>query len=60
MAKTVGVVGIEPDELAWVRALLSLLRHPDPLVAEMVRHSLAYLESRSQAGASPLRDDAAR
>ena len=44
MAKTVSVIGIAPDELAWVRTLLFLLRHPDPLIAEMVRQALRYLE----------------
>jgi len=44
MAKTVAVIGIEPGELAWVRTLLFLLRHPDPLIAEMVRQALLYLE----------------
>jgi len=44
MAKTVSVIGINPGELAWVRTLLFLLRHPDPLIAEMVRQALLYLE----------------
>jgi hypothetical protein len=44
MAKTVSVIGIDPGELAWVRTLLFLLRHPDPLIAEMVRQALLYLE----------------
>ena len=44
MARTVSVIGIEPDELAWVRRLLFLLRHPDPLISEMSRQALLYLE----------------
>jgi hypothetical protein len=44
MAKTVSMIGIDPGELAWVRTLLFLLRHPDPLIAEMVRQALLYLE----------------
>jgi len=44
MAKTVSVIGIDLGELAWVRTLLFLLRHPDPLIAEMVRQALLYLE----------------
>ena len=44
MAKTVSVIGIDPDELSWVRSLLFLLRHPDPLIVEMVRQALRYLE----------------
>jgi hypothetical protein len=44
MAKTVAMVGLEPGELAWVRTVVSLLRHPDPLVAEVVQQALRYLE----------------
>lgn len=44
MAKTVSVIGIDPGELAWVRRLLFLLRHPDPLISEMSRQALLYLE----------------
>jgi hypothetical protein len=44
MAKTVAMVGLDPGELAWVRTVVSLLRHPDPLVAEMVQQALRYLE----------------
>lgn len=44
MAKTVPVIGIEPSELAWIRALVTLLRHPDPVVPELTRQALQYLE----------------
>ena len=44
MAKTVSMIGIDPGELVWVRTLLFLLRHPDPLIAEMTRQALLYLE----------------
>ena len=44
MAKTVSVIGIDPGELVWVRTLLLLIRHPDPLIAEMTRQALLYLE----------------
>jgi hypothetical protein len=44
MAKTVAVIGIDAVELGWVRTLLSLLRHPDPLIAEMARQALVYVE----------------
>jgi hypothetical protein len=47
MAKTVSVIGVEPDELAWVRRVVFLLRHPDPLIAEMVRQALLYLEKNA-------------
>ncbi len=45
MANTVPVIGIEPDELAWIRMLVRLLRHPDPVVPELTRQALRYLEA---------------
>ena len=42
MAKTV-LIGIEPHELRWLRALVALLRHPDPSVPELARQALLYL-----------------
>jgi hypothetical protein len=57
MAKTVSMIGIDPGELVWVRTLLFLLRHPDPLIAEMVKQALLYLERNGcrndEAGATP-------
>lgn len=44
MANTVPVIGIEPSELAWIRTLVGLLRHPDPVVPELTRQALEYLE----------------
>ena len=43
MAKTVSVIGIEPCDLRWVRALVQLLRHPDPSIPELARQALTYL-----------------
>lgn len=37
------VIGLDSTELRWVRTLVSLLRHPDPVVAELTRHALDYL-----------------
>jgi hypothetical protein len=45
MATTVPVIGIEPAELAWIRMLVVLLRHPDPVVPELTRQALLYLET---------------
>ena len=45
MARTVSMIGIEADELCWVRLLLSLLRHPDPSMPELARQALGYLLS---------------
>ena len=43
MSKQVSVIGVEPDELRWVRTLVSLLRHPDPGMPELARQALLYL-----------------
>ena len=42
MAKVV-LIGVEPPELQWLRALIALLRHPDPSVPELARQALVYL-----------------
>ena len=60
MANTVTVIGIDPGELAWIRMLVQLLRHPDPVVRELTRQALCYLEaSASRSGvATPDREGA--
>jgi hypothetical protein len=45
MANTVPVIGIDPGELAWIRMLVLLLRHPDPVVPELTRQALSYLKA---------------
>jgi hypothetical protein len=45
MSNTVPVIGIAPAELAWIRTLVFLLRHPDPVVPELTRQALVYLEA---------------
>ena len=51
MARNVPVIGIEPAELKWIRMLVHLLRHPDPVVPELTRQALVYLETAaSQSG----------
>jgi hypothetical protein len=59
MANTVPVIGIEPAELAWIRMLVLLLRHPDPIVPELTREALRYLEAAaSRSGISSSDGDA--
>jgi hypothetical protein len=41
--RQIAIVGLQTDELPHVRALVLLLRHPDPVVAELTRQALAYL-----------------
>jgi hypothetical protein len=45
MARTLSIIGIEPEELAWIRLLVQLLRHPDPVAPELARQALLYLEA---------------
>jgi hypothetical protein len=59
MANTVPVIGIDPTELAWIRMLVLLLRHPDPIVPELTREALRYLEAAaSRSGVSRPEGDA--
>ena len=39
----VSMIGLSPHELPWIRRLITLLRHPDPTVAELTRQALLYL-----------------
>jgi hypothetical protein len=50
MSNTVPVIGIDPEELVWIRTLVWLLRHPDPVVPELVRQALLYLETAACGG----------
>jgi hypothetical protein len=43
MTQNVSVIGIDPNELRWIRALVLLLRHPDPSIPELARQALIYL-----------------
>ena len=48
------MIGLQPEELECVRAFVRLLRHPDPVVSELARQALAYLEVlASQSGNKP-------
>jgi hypothetical protein len=40
----VSIVGIEVEELRWIKMLLALLRHPQPGMAELARQALQYLD----------------
>ncbi len=41
----VNMIGLKPEEVAWVSLLVTLLRSPDPVIAELARQALLYLES---------------
>jgi hypothetical protein len=47
------VIGLEAHELAAVRQLVALLRHPDPSIGELARQALVYLEDISARNAMP-------
>lgn len=53
MIKTVPVIGIEVQELHWIRMLVLLLRHPDPSIPELARQALIYLTDAAAEGAIP-------
>jgi hypothetical protein len=53
MAKSVSMIGIDQTELSWLRMLLFLLRHPDPLISEMVQQALIYLAKNAHNPAEP-------
>ncbi len=36
-------IGVNGEELRWLRMLVALLRHPDPSVPELARQALLYL-----------------
>jgi len=54
---TVPVIGVDASELRWVRALISLLRHPDPVVPELTRHALDYLSDSAASRKAPRLDN---
>jgi hypothetical protein len=47
------VIGLGPDELHWVRMLVTLLRHPDPNTPELTRQALLYLSRLAGESAVP-------
>lgn len=51
MANTVPMIGLYAEELPWIRMLTALLRHADPMVAELTRQALLYLSQH--AGLAP-------
>ncbi|HTQ54199.1 MAG TPA: armadillo/beta-catenin-like repeat-containing protein [Bryobacteraceae bacterium] len=42
--KQLSMIGLEDSELPWLRLLIALLRHPDPVVREVACEALRYLE----------------
>jgi len=44
MNNKVCMIGLDAREMQWLRLLIALLRHPDPVVGEMATEALRYLE----------------
>jgi hypothetical protein len=38
------MIGLDAQEVQWLRLVVALLRHPDPVVGEVAREALRYLE----------------
>ncbi len=53
MAQNVSVIGINANELRWIRTLVQLLRHPDPSVPELTRQALLYMAEAAGRAAAP-------
>jgi hypothetical protein len=52
------VIGVEREELRWLRTLVWLLRHPDPNAPQLARQTLLYLtEAAEQRGAETKMSD---
>lgn len=39
------MIGLQPDEIEWVRLLVTLLRRPGPLAPELARQALEYVQA---------------
>jgi hypothetical protein len=55
MRNPVPMIGVDPAELPWLRAVVQLLRHPDPAVGELTRQALLYLQSTASQRTPPPR-----
>jgi hypothetical protein len=42
--QTTGIIGLSTDELHYVRTLIRIMRLPDPMITELARQAIAYLE----------------
>jgi hypothetical protein len=53
MSRDIAVIGLNPEELRWVRMLVALLRHPDPNIPELARQAVLYLSGSAANSALP-------
>lgn len=48
------MIGLDANEIEWVRLLVKLLRGPDPLAPELARQALEYVDNIAQAGSGEI------
>jgi hypothetical protein len=53
MPGNIAVIGLDEEELSCVRDLIALLRHPDPVVCELARQALRYVQKAANGPAGP-------
>ncbi len=46
------MVGLENQELSWLKLMVKLLRNPNPVVGELARQALKYVEAVGDAAAA--------
>ena len=44
MAKHVAMIGLSAEEVKWLKLLVQALRHKDPVVVELSKQAIAYLQ----------------
>ena len=44
------MIGLQPQEMEWVRLLVKLLRNKDPLPPELARQALRYVDQIAESG----------
>ena len=54
--KHTSMIGLRPGELEWLKLLVRLLRHQDPVVVELTKQAMGYLEIVSQRPETNLRE----
>jgi hypothetical protein len=48
MSAQLSMIGVEGEELRWLKTLVWLLRHPDPRVPELARQAMLYLTGAAE------------
>ena len=48
VAKLLSIIGVQPEELKWLRLVVELLRNPDPGVAQLTSCALLYVQQMAR------------